>query len=146
MHSCIHIAIRLTTMYVLQTVGNTDWLRDSYVQSKTTGNFRFLCIERGTRFSHNPRMFTREILLFFLLSLSLSQYLEQTKGFGEVEGVSVTISVTRFHGDISRYPGMVLRCFVYEASLSPSPLPTYTTHTSHTHTEHMLALKTHIFH
>ena len=127
-------------MYVLQTVGNTDLLRGSYVQSKTTGNFRFLCIERVHDLSTTHERLLAKFFVFPSLSLSPSQYLEQTKGFGEVEGVSVTISVTRFHGDIARYPGMVLRCFVYEASLSPSPVPTYTPpHIHHSHITHTLS-------
>ena len=44
------------------------------------------------------------------------QYLEQVKSFGEVEGLSVTISVGRYNADIARYPGMVLRGFVYEVN------------------------------
>ena len=41
------------------------------------------------------------------------QYLEQLELFGAVEGLSATISVTCFHADIARYPGMVFRGFVY---------------------------------
>ena len=44
------------------------------------------------------------------------QYLEQVKSFGEVEGLSVTISVGRYNADIARNPGMVLRGFVYEVN------------------------------
>ena len=54
------------------------------------------------------------LLLLLLLSPSLPQYLQQVKAFGDVEGLAVTITVSRFHADVARYPGMVFRGFVYE--------------------------------
>jgi hypothetical protein len=60
----------------------------------------------------------KEALDMLLRSGLTKQYLEQLKLFGAVEGLSATISVTRFHADIARYPGMVFRGFVYEGELT----------------------------
>ncbi|CAI8050302.1 Cell division cycle protein 123 [Geodia barretti] len=60
----------------------------------------------------------KEAMDMLLRSGLIKQYLEQLKSFGEIEGVSATISVTRFHADIARYPGMVFRGFVYEGELT----------------------------
>jgi hypothetical protein len=60
----------------------------------------------------------KEAMDMLLRSGVIKQHLEHLKSFGEIEGVSATISVTRFHADIARYPGMVFRGFVYEGELN----------------------------
>ena len=62
--------------------------------------------------------------VWYVFHLSLPQHLEKVKAFGDVEGLKVNISVTMFQSDIARYPGMVLRGFVYKVlSLSLSLFP-----------------------
>ena len=139
MHSCIHIAIRRTTMYVLlQTVGNTDWLR------RTVKNYWVFVHREGTRFEHNPRTFTREILCFsFSLSLSV---LGADEGIWRGRGSVCYHLCDPFPWRHCSLPGHGSQMFrVRGKSLTftrphihPSP---HTPLTHHTHTEHMLALK-----
>ena len=93
------------------------WIRGSSLYSKVCRNPRFVGI---CMYVCDHLACSESLIMTFKLYFSLppgTQDLNKLKAFGGVEGVRVSLSVSRWQAQISDSSGMVFRAFVYNVSI-----------------------------